>query len=48
MQPEGTELLALLDGIYQTGTAQEQPEVAVPLPAAAGQPATTRYFDFRY
>ena len=47
-QPQAREVLALVDGIYQTGTAQTQREVAVALPATAGQPATTRYVDFLY
>ena len=47
-QPQAAELVTLFDGIYQTGIAQTQRQVPVSLPAAPGQPAATRYFDFSY
>ncbi|MGI4865460.1 MAG: PAS domain-containing sensor histidine kinase [Janthinobacterium lividum] len=48
VQPEAPELVALLDGIYQSGQAQFQNEVPVHLAPGDGQPALARYFDFTY
>jgi len=47
VQPAATELIALLDDISQTGVARLQAGVPVTT-QLAGQPASTRYFDFTY
>ncbi|TGD83109.1 PAS domain-containing protein [Hymenobacter wooponensis] len=48
VQPEAKALLALFDGIYQTGTMQFQTEVPVTITPPNGQATSTRYFDFTY
>ena len=48
VQPEATALVALLDGIYQTGAARFQPEVPITITPLGALPPRTRYFDFTY
>ncbi|MVN78811.1 PAS domain-containing protein [Hymenobacter sp. HMF4947] len=43
-----TGILALLDGVYQTGTTYHGTEQSVPLAATADQPAEERFFTFTY
>ncbi|RZK46515.1 MAG: PAS domain S-box protein, partial [Hymenobacter sp.] len=47
-QPQALELVALLDGIYQSGQPQFASETPVHIAPAGGQPELSRYFDFTY